>query len=131
MDRADGRDGFRHNANPNYVMAGCLGLGYRVARDIFISQKAHFTLRSDTPFPISARRERRRGKPQGRRAKGLDNCAKYRSHSSHQANNEVDGEAGAKNYRLADQNRWVKNNTCRISHGFFPTRFRALSKPMQ
>ena len=27
----------RHSANPNYVMAGCLDLGYRVAREIFIS----------------------------------------------------------------------------------------------
>ena len=42
MDRADGRDGFCHNANPNYVMAGCLGLGYRVARDIFIQPESAF-----------------------------------------------------------------------------------------
>jgi hypothetical protein len=57
----------RHSANPNYVVAGCLDLGYRVAGYIFIGQKAHFTLRSDKPFPISERHEHRRAKPQGRR----------------------------------------------------------------
>jgi hypothetical protein len=63
---------WRHGANPNYVMPSCLELVHGVAGNIFISEKAHFTLRSDILFPISTRRAHTRDKPQGRRGRGLD-----------------------------------------------------------
>ena len=101
-------------------MRGRFELGHGVAWNIFISEKAHFTQRSDTLFLISVNREHMQGRPQGLRRRGLDSCAKYPSIPAigHQANDEVNGEAIAANHWLTSQYHRIKNNTRRIGHGF-------------
>ena len=44
----------RYGANRNNVMRRCFEIGHGVARNIFISVKAHLTRRSDIFFVISA-----------------------------------------------------------------------------
>jgi len=111
---------WRHGSNPSYVMPGCLQRVHGVAGNIFISEKAHFTLRSDILFPISAclaLRETCRKVVVGETWIVAQNILLIPA-ISHQANDEVDGKAGAANYWLTSQDCWIKNNARRIGHRF-------------